>query len=218
MKNAVSIHHLSKKFGDQVVLNNVSLELPEGHIYGLVGRNGSGKSVLLKCIAGLIRPTGGTIEVFGKQIGKDIDFAPSTGIAIDQPGLLLRKSAKENMRALSALLHKPDDAQISMLLQKVGLQPDERKPVAQYSTGMKQRLSIAMAMLDAPKLLLLDEPMSNMDVSGASEMRRLFRNLSNEGTTLIIATHIAEDVEQLCNVVYRIREGEIIQDGNKMMG
>lgn len=122
------------------------------------------------------------------------------------------------MRALSALLHKPDDAQISMLLQKVGLQPDERKPVAQYSTGMKQRLSIAMAMLDAPKLLLLDEPMSNMDVSGASEMRRLFRNLSNEGTTLIIATHIAEDVEQLCNVVYRIREGEIIQDGNKMMG
>ncbi len=218
MKNAVNIHHLSKKFGDQVVLNNVSLELPEGHIYGLVGRNGSGKSVLLKCIAGLIRPTGGTIEVFGKQIGKDIDFAPSTGIAIDQPGLLLRKSAKENMRALSALLHKPDDAQISMLLQKVGLQPDERKPVAQYSTGMKQRLSIAMAMLDAPKLLLLDEPMSNMDVSGASEMRRLFRNLSNEGTTLIIATHIAEDVEQLCNVVYRIREGEIIQDGNKMMG
>ena len=199
-------------------MNNVSLELPEGHIYGLVGRNGSGKSVLLKCIAGLIRPTGGTIEVFGKQIGKDIDFAPSTGIAIDQPGLLLRKSAKENMRALSALLHKPDDAQISMLLQKVGLQPDERKPVAQYSTGMKQRLSIAMAMLDAPKLLLLDEPMSNMDVSGASEMRRLFRNLSNEGTTLIIATHIAEDVEQLCKVVYRIREGEIIQDGNKMMG
>ena len=218
MKNAVNIHHLSKKFGDQVVLNNVFLELPEGHIYGLVGRNGSGKSVLLKCIAGLIRPTGGTIEVFGKQIGKDIDFAPSTGIAIDQPGLLLRKSAKENMRALSALLHKPDDAQISMLLQKVGLQPDERKPVAQYSTGMKQRLSIAMAMLDAPKLLLLDEPMSNMDVSGASEMRRLFRNLSNEGTTLIIATHIAEDVKQLCNVVYRIREGEIIQDGNKMMG
>ena len=217
MKNAVNIHNLSKKFGDKVVLNNVSLELPEGHIYGLVGRNGSGKSVLLKCIAGLIRPTGGTIEVFGKQIGKDIDFAPSTGIAIDQPGLLLRKSAKENMRALSALLHKPDDAQISMLLQKVGLQPDERKPVAQYSTGMKQRLSIAMAMLDAPKLLLLDEPMSNMDVSGASEMRRLFRNLSNEGTTLIIATHIAEDVEQLCNVVYRIREGEIIQDGNKMM-
>lgn len=218
MKNAVKIHRLSKKFGEQVVLNNVSLELPEGQIYGLVGRNGSGKSVLLKCITGLIHPTSGTVEVFDKQIGKDVDFAPSTGIAIDQPGLLLHKSARENMRALSALLHKPDDAQISSLLQKVGLQSDERKPVAQYSTGMKQRLSIAMAMLDAPKLLLLDEPMSNMDVSGASEMRRLFRNLSNEGTTLVIATHIAEDVEQLCNVVYRIREGNLIQDGNKTMG
>ncbi len=218
MKNAVKIHRLSKKFGEQVVLNDVSLELPEGQIYGLVGRNGSGKSVLLKCIAGLIHPTSGTVEVFDKQIGKDVDFAPSTGIAIDQPGLLLHKSARENMRALSALLHKPDDAQISSLLQKVGLQSDERKPVAQYSTGMKQRLSIAMAMLDAPKLLLLDEPMSNMDVSGASEMRRLFRNLSNEGTTLVIATHIAEDVEQLCNVVYRIREGNLIQDGNKTKG
>ncbi len=218
MKNAVKIHRLSKKFGEQVVLNDVSLELPEGQIYGLVGRNGSGKSVLLKCIAGLIHPTSGTVEVFDKQIGKDVDFAPSTGIAIDQPGLLLRKSAKENMRALSALLHKPDDAQISSLLQKVGLQSDERKPVAQYSTGMKQRLSIAMAMLDAPKLLLLDEPMSNMDVSGSSEMRKLFRNIANEGTTLVIATHIAEDVEQLCNVVYRIREGNLIQDGNKTMG
>lgn len=218
MKNAVKIQRLSKKFGEQVVLNDVSLELPEGQIYGLVGRNGSGKSVLLKCIAGLIHPTSGTVEVFDKQIGKDVDFAPSTGIAIDQPGLLLHKSARENMRALSALLHKPDDAQISSLLQKVGLQSDERKPVAQYSTGMKQRLSIAMAMLDAPKLLLLDEPMSNMDVSGSSEMRRLFRNLSNEGTTLVIATHIAEDVEQLCNVVYRIREGNLIQDGNKTTG
>lgn len=218
MKNAVKIHHLSKIFGEQAILNNVSLELPEGQVYGLVGRNGSGKSVLLKCIAGLIRPTGGTVEVFEKQIGKDIDFAPFTGIAIDQPGLLLRKSARENMRALSALLHKPDDAQISALLQKVGLRPDERKPVAQYSTGMKERLSIAMAMLDTPKLLLLDEPMSNMDVNGAKEMRELFRNLVHEGTTLIIATHIAEDVEQLCDVVYGIHEGEIIQDGNKMMG
>lgn len=218
MKNAVKLHHLCKKFGEQVVLNNVSLDLPEGQIYGLVGRNGSGKSVLLKCIAGLIRPTVGTVEVFEKQIGKDVDFAPSTGIAIDQPGLLLRKSARENMRALSALLHKPDDAQISTLLQKVGLRPDERKLVAQYSTGMKQRLSIAMAMLDAPKLLLLDEPMSNMDVDGAKEMRELFRNLVREGTTLIVATHIAEDVEHLCNTVYSIRKGEIIQNRNKMMG
>lgn len=218
MKSAVRISHLSKNFGEQVVLNDVSLELQEGQIYGIVGRNGSGKSVLLKCIAGLIRPTGGTVEVFEKKIGKDVDFAPSTGIAIDQPGLLLCKSARENMRELSALLHKPDDTQISILLQKVGLQPDERKPVSQYSTGMKQRLSIAMAMLDAPKLLLLDEPMSNMDVNGAKEMRELFRNLTHEGTTLMIATHIAEDVDQLCNTVYCIRDGELFERGNKVMG
>ncbi len=218
MKIAVKIDHLTKKFGEHVVLKDISLELPEGQIYGLVGRNGSGKSVLLKCIAGLIRPTTGTIEVFGKKIGKDVDFAPATGIAIDQPGLLLRKNARENMRELSALLHKPDNAQISTLLQKVGLQPDERKPVAQYSTGMKQRLSIAMAMLDAPKLLMLDEPMSNMDVNGAKEMRELFKNLAHEGATLVIATHIAEDVEQLCDTVYCIRDGEIVENRNKVMG
>ncbi len=218
MKSVVKISRLSKRFGEQVILHNVSLELQEGQIYGIVGRNGSGKSVLLKCIAGLIRPTSGTIEVFEKKIGKDVDFAPFTGIAIDQPGLLLRKSARENMRELSALLHKPDEKQISMLLQKVGLQPDERKPVSQYSTGMKQRLSIAMAMLDAPKLLLLDEPMSNMDTNGATEMRELFKNLTHEGTTLMIATHIAEDVEQLCNTVYCIRDGEILEREVKTMG
>jgi len=218
MKSAVKINHLSKKFGEQVVLNDVSLELPEGKICGIVGRNGSGKSVLLKCIAGLIQPTEGTVEVFEKKVGKDVDFSPSTGIAIDQPGLLLRKSARENMRELSALVHKPDDAQITMLLKKVGLRFDERKPVSHYSTGMKQRLSIAMAMLDSPKLLLLDEPMSNMDVNGAKEMRELFRNLAHDGTTLMIATHIAEDVDQLCDKVYCIRDGKIFERVNKVTG
>ena len=161
--NVITIKNLYKRFGEHEVLSAVNLEFESGQIYGLVGRNGSGKSVLLKCIAGLIIPTSGEICVLGEQVGKDTDFAPRTGIAIEQPGLLLRKSAFENMKILSALTKRPSYDEINRLIQLVGLDPCDKKPVGKYSMGMKQRLSIAMALLDDPDILLLDEPMSNLD-------------------------------------------------------
>jgi ABC-2 type transport system ATP-binding protein len=204
---AVTVDQLTKRFGSQEALKSVSLSFDAGKIYGLVGRNGSGKSVLMKCIAGLIKPTSGSIVVFGSQIGKDCDFAPSTGIAIEQPGVLLKKSARENMRILSSLTAKPSKVEIDGLLEMVGLDPNDGKSASKYSMGMKQRLSIAMALLGNPKLLLLDEPMSNLDRVGCEEMRSLFRKLSAEGKTLVIATHVQKDVDDLCSGVVHMNEG-----------
>ena len=207
---AVTVENLSKRFGENEILSSVNLSVDAGSICGLYGRNGSGKSVLLKCIAGLMVPTSGTVHVLGKQIGKDTDFAPRTGIAIEQPGLLLRKSAYENMKILSALTKRPSESEIIRLLVLVGLDPKERKPVGKYSMGMKQRHSIAMALVDDPDLLLLDEPMSNLDSAGADQMRSLFRELSGKGKTILIATHIREDLSELCDSICRIENGHAV--------
>ena len=199
--NVITIKNLYKRFGEHEVLSAVNLEFESGQIYGLVGRNGSGKSVLLKCIAGLIIPTSGEICVLGEQVGKDTDFAPRTG-------LLLRKSAFENMKILSALTKRPSYDEINRLIQLVGLDPCDKKPVGKYSMGMKQRLSIAMALLDDPDILLLDEPMSNLDSVGAAQMRSLYRSLAQKGKTILIATHVQEDVSELCDYVCRIENGK----------
>lgn len=203
---AVKLDELSKRFGDREVFRAVTLRFEPGRIYGLIGRNGSGKSVLMKCIAGLVRPSGGTVEVFGRRVGRDVDFAPDTGIAIEQPGLLLRKSAYDNMKLLSALTGRPCRAEIARLIEQVGLDPAERKPVGKYSMGMKQRLSIAMALLGGPRLLLLDEPMSNLDARGADDMRALFRCLADEGRTIVVATHVQADISGLCDEVCHMED------------
>lgn len=213
----ISVEDVSKHFGNHEVLKHVNLTFEKGKIYGLVGRNGSGKSVLLKCIAGLVIPNSGKICVQGKQLGRDVDFAPKTGISIEQPGLLLKKSAYENMKILSALSKKPDKMEINDLIRLVGLKPSERKAVKNYSMGMKQRLSIAMALLDNPEILLLDEPMSNLDSAGMVEMRALYRDLAQKGKTIVIATHMKEDIETLCDCVYRIKDGNVYQLGEEEM-
>lgn len=207
----IIVEDVSKRFGEHEVLKHVNLTFEKGKIYGLIGRNGSGKSVLLKCIAGLVLPSSGKIFVQGKQIGRDVDFAPGTGIAIEQPGLLMKKSAYENMKILSALSKKPDKLEICNLIRLVGLDPTERKAVKNYSMGMKQRLSIAMALLDNPEILLLDEPMSNLDSAGMTEMRALYRSLAQKGKTIVVATHMKEDVATLCDCVYRLVDGQIHQ-------
>ena len=203
----IKVDNLIKRFGDNEVLRSINLKFGSGQIYGIIGRNGSGKSVLLKCIAGLVVPTSGEVTVLGKRIGKDVDFAPSTGISIEQPGLMLRRSAYDNLRTLAALTARPSPANINSLISMVGLSPDEKKPVGRYSMGMKQRLSIAMALLDDPQILLLDEPMSNLDRAGAAEMRKLYRGLAQQGKTILIATHVQEDVSELCDSICSIEEG-----------
>ena len=210
--------NLGKKYGDHEIFRSVSLTFESGKIYGFIGRNGSGKSVLMKCMAGLVCPTSGYVEVLGKRIGRDVDFAEETGIAIEQPGLLLRKSAFENLRIMASLTHRPSSTEIVSLLKLVGLDPKDKKVVSKYSMGMKQRLGIALALLDSPKLLLLDEPMSNIDQTSAEEMRTLFRELAKQGKTVIVATHIKDDIADLCDCVCQFENKAVEILKNKSMG
>lgn len=205
--NIVSLHNVTKCFGQQTVLENVNIDCVRGNIYGLVGRNGSGKTVLLKCICGLVTPDSGIVFVNGKQIGADVDFPDEVGFIIETPGFLLHESGISNLRRLAAIKKCIDDERICQCMQLVGLDSASKKAVGKYSLGMRQRLGIAQAIMERPKVLVLDEPMNGLDDCGVNQMRILLKNLAQEGTTIIIASHSKDDIELLCDEVYRIDGG-----------
>ena len=153
MSNAVEVWALSKSFGKEMVLKNITLSLESGKIHGIIGRNGSGKTVFMKCILGFLKPDTGTVSVFGKTVGKDVDFAPNTGMMIENPGFILSESGPNNLKWLFSgkKSQKPD---IPALMQSVGLKANSKKPVGKYSLGMRQRLGIAQAIMERPKLLM----------------------------------------------------------------
>lgn len=207
--SAVSVQCLTKRFGSETVLQNVSLSLEQGKIHGIIGRNGSGKTVLMKCICGFLRPTSGTVQVFGKQIGADCDFAPRTGMLIETPGFLPHETGLNNLLWLSKLGKHTSREQVKALIQLVGLDAALRKPVSQYSLGMRQRLGLAQALLDNPDLLILDEPMNGLDKTGVCNIRKLLLSLKAQGKTIILASHFAQDIDELCNTVYEMDQGTL---------
>lgn len=208
----IDIREVSKSFRDAVILKDVNIQIKQGEIVGIVGRNGSGKTVLLKLICGLLLPTTGTVQVFGKQLGKDRDFPVDTGLLIETPDFLPYQTAYQSLRSLALIRRQVGKEEIKAVLRQVGLDPESRKPVGKYSLGMRQRLGIAQALLEQPKLLLLDEPMNGLDAAGAEEMRRLFRSLKENGTTIVLATHIREDIDGLCERVYRIDNAVLMEE------
>lgn len=207
--SAVSVQCLTKRFGSETVLQNVSLSLEQGKIHGIIGRNGSGKTVLMKCICGFLRPTSGTVQVFGKQIGADCDFAPRTGMLIETPGFLPHETWLNNLLWLSKLGKHTSREQVKALIQLVGLDAALRKPVSQYSLGMRQRLGLAQALLDDPDLLILDEPMNGLDKTGVCNIRKLLLSLKAQGKTIILASHFAQDIDELCDTVYEMNQGTL---------
>lgn len=207
MEYIAEIKNVSKKFGDEIVVREVSLFLEPGKIYGIVGRNGSGKTVLFKMIIGFLRPTAGKIFVNGKEIGKDVDFAEDIGIIIETPGFLGGFSGYKNLEYLAGIKKQIGKEEIRKSMETVGLDPDSRKKVKKYSLGMRQRLGIAQAIMENPKLLILDEPMNGLDREGAAEIRKLFLQLKDEGVTILLASHHKEDVDELCDVVYEMEDG-----------
>lgn len=207
--SAVSVQCLTKRFGSETVLQNVSLSLEQGKIHGIIGRNGSGKTVLMKCICGFLRPTSGTVQVFGKQIGADCDFAPRTGMLIETPGFLPHETGLNNLLWLSKLGKHTSREQVKALIQLVGLDAALRKPVSQYSLGMRQRLGLAQALLDDPDLLILDEPMNGLDKTGVCNIRKLLLSLKAQGKTIILASHFAQDIDELCDTVYEMNQGTL---------
>ncbi len=211
----IILENISKTFKDKTVLQNTSLTIEDGIIVGFVGRNGSGKTVLFKLICGLLRPTTGTVTVQGKQLGKDCDFAPDVGVLIETPSFISYESGFRNLRDLAAIRKKITPEEVRAAIRSVGLDDTDKKWVGKYSLGMRQRLGIAQAIMEHPSLLILDEPMNGLDRSGVEEMRRLFSSLRDNGTTILLASHAAEDIDLLCDTVYEVSDGIVTEREKK---
>ncbi len=203
----IELIHVTKKFGQELVLKEVNLTLEQGRVYGIVGNNGSGKTVLMKCICGFLIPTTGLIQVFGSSIGQDVDFPESLGVIIETPGFLTNLTGRKNLEILAGMRRKIGPAEVQQVLEKVGLDPALKKPVANYSLGMRQRLGIAQAIMEDPKLLILDEPFNGLDKHGVGEIRKLLLELKEEGKTILLASHNEEDIRILCDEVYEMDGG-----------
>ena len=208
--NKIELIHVTKKFGQELVLKEVNLTLEQGRVYGIVGNNGSGKTVLMKCICGFLIPTTGLIRVFGSSIGQDVDFPESLGVIIETPGFLTNLTGRKNLEILASMRRKIGPAEVLQVLEKVGLDPALKKPVANYSLGMRQRLGIAQAIMEDPKLLILDEPFNGLDKHGVGEIRKLLLELKEEGKTILLASHNEEDIRILCDEVYEM-DGGVLQ-------
>ncbi len=212
--NIININNLSLKIGKNIILTNINVSFEKGKIHGLIGRNGSGKTMLMKCICGFIKPTDGTVFVADKQIGKDCDFPESVGIIIETPGFIPYYSGFKNLKLLADLKRKIGREQIKKVMEQVGLDPELKRHVKKYSLGMRQRLSLAQAIMEDPDLLILDEPMNGLDKDGVGDMRKYLLNLKEQGKTIIIASHSAEDIEILCDTVCEMDKGVL----NKVKG
>jgi len=205
----IIVENVTKSFKKQVVLNDISVRFNPGKIYGIIGRNGSGKTVLLKCICGLLYPDTGTITVMGNVVGKDVDYPDNIGFIIENPGFLPRLSGYKNLKYLASIRRRATESDIRKYIELVGLEPDNRKPVGNYSLGMRQRLGIAQALMEDPDILILDEPMNGLDDKGVNEIRQVLLKIKEQGKLVIIASHIKEDIEVLCDEVYEMNCGTI---------
>ena len=209
----IEVKNISKVYKKEKVLDDVSFCVNAGEIFGIVGRNGSGKSVLMKIICGLAAPTSGHIVIDEKIIGKDIDFPENLGAIIEQPAFMQFASGFKNLKFLAHINKKIDKAEIRSTMEMVGLNPDSKKWVMNYSLGMKQRLSIAQAIMENPELIILDEPMNGLDKEMVNWLRGYLKEESDKGHTIIISSHIQEDIDILCDHVIELDRGCIVNAG-----
>jgi ABC-2 type transport system ATP-binding protein len=209
MSKFVEVSHVGLTIKKTVILQDINLSLESGEISGLVGRNGSGKTMLMKCICGFVLPTQGRITVWGKQIGKDMDFPPSAGVIIETPGFLPYLSGYQNLKRLAALNRRCTKEQVRAAMCQVGLDPTLRRPVSKYSLGMRQRLGIAQAIMEDPELLILDEPFNGLDEEGVADIRQLLLELKKQGKTILLSSHNREDIEILCDRVFHMEHGRL---------
>ena len=211
METCIEVQNVVKRFRDQVVLKNVSISFEKGQIHGIVGRNGSGKTVLFKCICGLMHPEEGVILVNGKRVGRDVDMPEDIGAIIEAPGFLPNYSGYKNLRFLANIRRKIGKEEILNVLKTVGLDPESRKHVGKYSLGMRQRLGIAQAIMEDPEILILDEPMNGLDKKSVKKVEDILKAFVENGGTLLMTSHIEQQVEACCKIVYEIDGGEILR-------
>ncbi len=206
----IDIKDYTKTIRKKTILENINLSFESGKIYGLHGRNGSGKTMLLRAICGLILPTEGSVSIDGKIIGKDIEFPNSVGIIIESMSMLPEYSGYDNLKMLAKIKKIATDNDIRTAMNAVGLDPENKKRVGTYSLGMKQKLNIAQAIMEKPELYLLDEPTNALDEGTVNDIRDLLLQLKKDGALIIIASHNKEDLSVLCDEVIKINEGQIV--------
>ena len=215
MMRTIEVKNGVKCFGEQQVLKGVSIQCESGHIYGIVGHNGSGKTVLFKCICGFMNLDEGEIIVDGTKRSKKGAILTGAGIIIEEPSFLKNASGLRNLDILYRIKHGKDAAHLKNIMEMVGLNPDSKKQVGNYSMGMKQRLAIAQAIMENQEILILDEPMNGLDHKGVEEMRQLFLKLKKEGKLILLASHNRDDIDILCDEVYEMEMGELKKIKNK---
>lgn len=208
-ENVIEVKNVDLIIGKDQILNNINVSFEKGKIHGLIGRNGSGKTMLMKCICGFVRYTKGEIYVEEKRIGKDIDFPKNIGIIIETPGFIPYYSGYKNLKLLAGLKNKIGKKEIEETLELVGLDPKLKKSVRKYSLGMRQRLGMAQAIMENPDIFILDEPMNGLDKQGVADMRELLLKLKEQGKTIMLASHSSEDIEILCDTVHEMDRGNI---------
>lgn len=205
----VVFNNYNKLIKKKEILTDINLTFESGKIYGLHGHNGSGKTMLLRAICGLILPTSGSVTVDGKTVGKDIEFPDSVGVIIENMSLIPEYTGFKNLQLLARIKKKIGDSEIRDTLTSVGLDPDDKRKVKEYSLGMKQKLNFAQAIMEKPELLLLDEPTNAMDVQTVEKVRSILVEMKEKGTLIIIASHNKEDLDALCDEFIDICDGKI---------
>lgn len=207
----IKVQGLSLKIKEKEILSDINLDLENGKIYGLTGNNGSGKTMLMKCICGFIKPTAGKVTADNKVIGKDVDYLKNAGIIIETPGFVPYYTGLKNLKLLADINHKVGSEHLAQVMERCGLDPKLKLPVKKYSLGMKQRLGIAQAVMEDQQYLILDEPMNGLDKFGVKDMRELILELKDQGKLIILASHNKADIDILCDEVYEMDAGRAVR-------
>ena len=208
----IEITNLKKVIKGTIVLDDINYTFSGGRIYGLCGKNGCGKTMLMRLIAGLIYPSSGTIRIKDKVLGKDISFPESVGMLIENPSFLNDYTGKQNLEMLAGIQKNVDKAEVRRVLEQVGLDPDDKRKFYKYSLGMRQRLGIAAAIMGSPELILLDEPINAIDTDGVQEIRAIIRGLSAENRIIIVASHDKSEMDYLADEKIYMSEGRLIKE------
>ncbi len=207
--NTLVLDQVTKTLQGHTVLDHVSLSLESGKIYGLVGRNGSGKTMLIRSISGMVRPTSGAIRWNGKQLYREIDYIPRLGLLIENIGLYPEFTGFQNLKLLAGIQKRITDADIREAIVRVGLDPDDNRPIRKYSLGMKQKITLAQTFMEKPELLMLDEPTNALDEASVARIRDDIKAAAAQGAIVLLASHNKEDISCLCDVVYFMEEGKL---------
>lgn len=207
---AIEVKGLSLEIDKTEILKDINLRLEPGKIYGVIGRNGSGKTMLMKCLCGYVLPSKGEVVYNGQRIGKDIDFPESIGIIIENPGFVPVYSGYRNLKLLASINKRIETDVIKETMKKLDLDPDMKKPVKKYSLGMRQRLGIVQAIMENPKVLILDEPFNGLDVDGVEQVRKILKDMRSEDRIIFLSSHIREDIEILCDEVFSMEKGKLV--------